>query len=79
MKKFFKINSEGEIKDFKLEKREERGNDSFSYLKYFGFGFYLITPFLACLLLGLYLKKVLFFIFLGTFFTFYNLIRITKE
>jgi len=77
MKKFFKINNEGEIEKFD-EIRKKREKKDLKSWQYWEVGGYLITPIILGLIIGLLLKKVVFFVFLGTIFSFYNLFKLTK-
>lgn len=79
MKKLFKIDNEGIIKKFEVKKKRERKIIDIREFQYLGIGFYLITPIFLGVLFGLLTKRIVFFIFLGTIFTFYNLYKITKE
>lgn len=79
MKKFFKIESDGLIKEAKIEKEKIKKGFNFKEFQYLGVGFYLIIPILLGLLIGLLTKKIAFFIFLGAILTFYNLFQITKK
>lgn len=84
MKRFFKIDSTGRIEKLELKtiikkKEIKEKEEKFDNLKYLDIGFYLITPLLFFLLIGIYFKKEVFFILLGTVFVFYNLIKIVKK
>jgi len=52
--------------------------NSESYLKYLGIGFYIISPIVICLFFGFLTNKMVFFIFLGSFFSLYNLFKLIK-
>ncbi len=79
MKKFFKINSNGLIKEYQIKREKRKKELEWQKFRYLGIGFYLITPILLGLIIGLLTKKAIFFIFLGTIFTFYDLYKIIKE
>lgn len=79
MKRFFKIDGTGRIVKLELKNIKKKEEKKFDNLKYLDIGFYLITPLLIFLLIGIYFKKEVFFIFLGTVFVFYNLIKIVKK
>jgi len=89
-KNFFIINNDFDLenqKKFFLNKKEIKINFSNTLDIYYEIGYYIITPLLVGLFLGLYLDKifdkrcffVLLFIFFGALFTFYNLYRIYKD
>lgn len=79
MKKFFKINSEGKIEEVEILNFRKKKKSSFKYLDYLGIGYHLITPIVIGLGVGLLFKKVVFFVFLGMFLSFYNLYKLTKD
>lgn len=80
------IDREGRIHKNQVHKKR-KPEENLSYLKYANIGFYLVTPLVAGVFLGLWLdskfnsKPVLTisFIVLGAIGTFYNLIKLTKE
>ncbi len=91
-KKVFEINKDFDIDKFqsvarvpqKLKKKPKM--DNFALAKYSDIGYYLVTPLLAGLFLGLYVSHVtkigifvLGGIALGAGVTFYNLFRLTKK
>lgn len=78
MRKIFKISDEGKIEKWQLEEKKET-KDKWQVFSYIGVGFYLITPILGGLVVGLLTKKILIFIFLGMIFSFYNLFKLTKS
>lgn len=79
MKRFFKIDSTGRVVKLELKNIKKKKEEKIDNLKYLDIGFYLITPLLFFLLIGIYFKKEVFFILLGTVFVFYNLIKIVKK
>jgi hypothetical protein len=52
--------------------------NSESNLKYFGIGFYIISPTIIGLFFGFLTNKIVFFIFLGSFLSLYNLFKLIK-
>jgi F0F1-type ATP synthase assembly protein I len=78
MKKFFKINTEGKIEEAEITEFRKKKESSWRYLDYLGIGYSLVTPVVVGALVGVWLDKVIFFIFLGMFFSFYNLYKIIK-
>ena len=78
MRKIFKITTDGKIEKCSGEEKKE-AKDEWQVVNYIGIGFYLITPIITGLIVGLMTKKFLFFIFLGMIFSFYNLFKLTKS
>lgn len=77
-RKIFKITDEGKIKKWSFKEKKEV-KDEWQVVSYMGVGFYLVTPIIGGLIIGLLTKKILFFIFLGMIFSFYNLFKLTKS
>ncbi|OGK16051.1 hypothetical protein A2690_01380 [Candidatus Roizmanbacteria bacterium RIFCSPHIGHO2_01_FULL_39_12b] len=87
-KHHFKIDSNLSLKKKEPYKDKKEEQDSFFALaKYSSIGYYLVTPLLVGVFFGLLIDKliksspygVLFGLLLGTFATFYNLFKLTKE
>lgn len=92
MPKYYQIDKNFDLKVFEeIKKKKILSKKSFweknSLEKYFNIGYYLITPIIIFLIIGLWLDKVyktkpffiLFFLFFGVLSSFYNLYRLTKK
>jgi F0F1-type ATP synthase assembly protein I len=79
MKKFFKIDSEGKVVNFFLPKKNKKEETYFRYFEYLGVGFSLISPIILGVFIGVLIKQIVFFIFLGMFLSIYNLFTISRK
>ncbi len=89
-KNFFEIDNEGEIKKRSLEKKKKKtkGNLSpFWGIDYLNIGFYLVTPIVVGVILGLVIDNrfgtrptfIVALILIGSVASIYNLIKLTKK
>jgi F0F1-type ATP synthase assembly protein I len=83
-----KINSEGNIVEFKHKKeRLSKRSEQFTELRFSNVGFYLVTPLIMGVILGLLLDRLfntkpnltIFLIFIGAIASFYNLFKLVKD
>lgn len=80
----FRVGRDFEIKTHKLNIKPKT---QFNVAKYISIGYYLVTPVLIGVIVGLYLDSqfkskplyIMIFLFLGVAGMFYNLIKVTKE
>lgn len=82
MKNYYSFDKNLSLKIKTSEKEKVNKKNSKRYLllaKYANIGYYLLTPLLIGVFLGLYLNKVVIGILLGFVATIYNLFHIIKE
>lgn len=80
----YKVGRDFEIKQHPLNIKPKK---QFDVAKYISIGYYLVTPMLIGVIVGLYLDSqfkskplfIMIFLFLGIAGTFYNLYKVTKE
>lgn len=83
----FSVGRDFEIREIKKSNLNIKPKKPFNVAKYLSMGYYLVTPMLIGIIVGLYLDSrfkskplyILVFLFLGLAGTFYNLWKVTKE
>ncbi len=89
-KNFFEINKDGEIKKASLEKKKKKTKENvtpFWGIDYLNIGFYLVTPIVVGVILGLLIDArfktkptfTVVLILVGAVASLYNLIKLTKK
>ena len=79
MKRYFRFDKNLNLKSSEIPRSKKPSQkNNLELAKYSNIGYYLITPLLIGVFLGLYFHSVLVGVVIGTVETFYNLFRLLK-